>query len=77
MNQNRATRASSRFPQCRNVAPQALEKAGLATPKSMPIADVKDVDKAIEYLGLPIILKPIAGAGSLGVSRRQGNKTKR
>lgn len=33
----------------------------------MPIASVADVPKAIEKLGLPIILKPVAGAGSLGV----------
>jgi D-alanine-D-alanine ligase len=46
---------------------QALKKAGLNTPKSAEISSAADCDRVAAEVGFPMIIKPTAGAASLGV----------
>lgn len=48
-------------------AREALRKAGLATPESYLLTAASDIPGAIEKVGFPMIVKPLAGAGSQGV----------
>ena len=45
----------------------SLEEKGVPTVKSFGISSVNDVEACIEKLGFPVIVKPTAGGGSLGV----------
>ncbi|KNC79247.1 hypothetical protein SARC_08357 [Sphaeroforma arctica JP610] len=48
-------------------AREALRKAGIATPASALVKSPDDVPAAVAAVGFPMIVKPIAGAGSQGV----------
>lgn len=48
---------------------QVLDKAGLRTPKHFNATSVAECWEAAERIGFPIILKPIAGAGSADTYR--------
>lgn len=54
---------------CRNKAAlrRALEGAGLETLRFAEIADPDDVHQAVQRVGLPVVVKPVAGSGSVGV----------
>jgi len=47
----------------------ALDKAGIRTPKHVAASSVVAVWDAVESIGYPVILKPIAGAGSADTYR--------
>ena len=46
-----------------------MQDAGLATPANALIEKPEDLDAAAEKVGFPAVIKPIAGAGSMGVVR--------
>mmetsp|Transcript_51644 Transcript_51644/g.109731 ORF Transcript_51644/g.109731 Transcript_51644/m.109731 type:complete len:631 (+) Transcript_51644:91-1983(+) len=46
-----------------------LKAAGLPTPRNLLIKTPEDVEKAIEQVGFPAVLKPSSGAASLGVKK--------
>ncbi|RFB86039.1 hypothetical protein B5K11_29055 [Rhizobium leguminosarum bv. trifolii] len=46
---------------------QLLAQAGVPVPAYRLGRDVTDVEKAAEEIGLPVVLKPVAGSGSSGV----------
>ena len=48
---------------------QSLDKAGIRTPKHVAAGSVADVWEAASNIGFPVILKPIAGAGSADTYR--------
>ena len=48
---------------------QILSRAGIRTPRHVPAGDVEEVRSAVHELGFPVILKPIAGAGSVDTYR--------
>lgn len=48
---------------------RALEEAGLPTPANHLITDTEDLDAAAAKVGFPAVIKPVAGAASLGVIR--------
>ncbi len=48
---------------------QALDAAGIRTPRHVSATTVAQVWEAVERIGYPIILKPIAGAGSADTYR--------
>ena len=48
---------------------QILSRAGIRTPRHIPAGDVEEVRSAVHELGFPVILKPIAGAGSVDTYR--------
>ncbi|KNC76902.1 hypothetical protein SARC_10623 [Sphaeroforma arctica JP610] len=47
----------------------ALAEAGLRTPKSATMSSLDDVDEAMKKVPFPLVVKPTAGAGSMGVFR--------
>ena len=51
---------------------QALDKAGLRTPRHRRATSEAEVRAAIEVIGYPAIIKPIAGAGSADTHRLAG-----
>ncbi|WP_018321477.1 ATP-grasp domain-containing protein [Bradyrhizobium sp. WSM2793] len=55
---------------CRDKARQAdaLRKAGIMVPHSAAVRTVCDIREAIARVGLPAIVKPISGTGSVGVT---------
>lgn len=48
---------------------QILTRAGIRTPRHLPAGDVNTVREAVHELGFPVILKPIAGSGSVDTYR--------
>lgn len=48
-----------------------MKKAGLATPKSFILRSEKDIEQAANKIGFPAVIKPISGAGSMGVIKVQ------
>uniref|UniRef100_A0A7R9Z3D5 ATP-grasp domain-containing protein n=1 Tax=Chlamydomonas euryale TaxID=1486919 RepID=A0A7R9Z3D5_9CHLO len=46
-----------------------MEKAGLPTPLHYRIEQPEDVEKAGAHVGFPAVIKPVAGAASIGVIR--------
>ncbi|WP_105386507.1 ATP-grasp domain-containing protein [Neorhizobium alkalisoli] len=54
---------------CRNKAAlrRALQGAGLETLRFAEITDLSDVHEAVRQIGLPVVVKPVAGSGSVGV----------
>jgi len=46
-----------------------MQDAGLATPANSLIEKAADLDAAAKNVGFPAVIKPIAGAGSMGVCR--------
>jgi biotin carboxylase len=54
---------------CRNkaVQRQRLQKAGLRTPQFACVHSVQEAIAAVEKLGLPVVVKPTTGSGSVGV----------
>lgn len=53
----------------KNQMKQILSRAGIRTPRHVPAGDVEEVRSAVYELGFPVILKPIAGAGSVDTYR--------
>lgn len=51
------------------VAPSVMADAGLPTPLNALIEKEGDLDAAAAKVGFPAVIKPIAGAGSMGVVR--------
>lgn len=51
---------------------QALDRAGIRTPHHARAASDRDCREAAERIGFPLILKPIAGAGSADTHRVDG-----
>jgi hypothetical protein len=51
---------------------QALDEAGIRTPRHVAADSVAAVWEAVERIGFPVILKPIAGAGSADTYRIAG-----
>lgn len=51
-----------------------LDAAGIRTPRARRSTTVAGVRQAVEHIGYPIILKPIAGAGSLDTYRVEDAK---
>jgi biotin carboxylase len=43
---------------------QALDRAGIRTPRHIKAESTEAIREAVEAIGLPLIIKPIAGAGS-------------
>lgn len=68
--------AASRLSFDKLAAKAAMRRAGLAVPAAVPIAEaaVRDlgvgalVDRAVERLGLPLVVKPNRGGSALGVA---------
>ncbi len=54
---------------CRNKAAlrRALQSAGLETLRFAEITHLDDVRQAVRQIGLPVVVKPVAGSGSIGV----------
>jgi biotin carboxylase len=54
---------------CRNKAAQRqrLQEAGLRTPQFACVHSVQEAMAALEKLGLPLVVKPTVGSGSVGV----------
>ncbi|MBM7487962.1 biotin carboxylase [Bradyrhizobium sp. USDA 3686] len=54
---------------CRNKSRQAaaLRAAGIGVPHSTTVRDNCDIQNAITQIGLPAVVKPISGTGSIGV----------
>ena len=54
---------------CRNKGAlrRALQSAGLETLRFSEIAHVDNVRQAVQQIGLPVVVKPIAGSGSISV----------
>jgi biotin carboxylase len=50
---------------------ERVAKAGLRVPKSRRVKSEKEIRAAIEEIGYPVILKPIAGAGSADTHKVQ------
>eukprot|EP00124_Ichthyophonus_hoferi_P000806 Ihof_evm12s33 gene=Ihof_evmTU12s33 len=48
---------------------EVCEKAGVPSPRFAYLKNRSDIPAAIEYIGLPVVLKPNAGAASDGVYR--------
>ncbi|MDX1403852.1 MAG: ATP-grasp domain-containing protein [Woeseiaceae bacterium] len=48
---------------------RALDDAGIRTPRHVAVSSVAGVWEAVEDIGFPVILKPIAGAGSADTYR--------
>lgn len=46
-----------------------MQEAGLPTPGNILITDASQLGEAAEKVGFPAVIKPIAGAGSMGVVR--------
>ena len=53
---------------------QVMRSNGLPTPKVCRIKDVNDLGKAAEEVGFPAVLKPEAGAASVGVKKVDSKK---
>ena len=53
----------------KEIMKQALDDAGIRTPRHVAAQSVADVWEAIQTIGFPIILKPIDGAGSADTYR--------
>lgn len=51
---------------------ERVQRAGLRTPRSLRVRTIAEVYAAAEQLGYPLILKPIAGAGSADTYRIDG-----
>eukprot|EP01134_Creolimax_fragrantissima_P002163 CFRG2163T1 len=47
----------------------AIAKAGLRTPKSATMSTLDDIENALKEVPFPLVVKPTAGAGSMGVFR--------
>ncbi len=55
---------------CNKQAMRAeFEKAGLPSPVSHPVASLDEARGAAEQIGYRVVIKPTAGAGSIGVTR--------
>lgn len=54
---------------CRNKAAlrRALQSAGLETLRFAEITDLEELRQAVRQVGLPVVVKPVAGSGSIGV----------
>lgn len=52
---------------------QALDQAGLRTPRHVRARTINECWRAAEIIGFPLILKPIAGAGSADTYRVENN----
>ncbi|QTA82698.1 D-alanine--D-alanine ligase [Desulfonema limicola] len=52
------------------VSKQLYEKAGLKVPRYMVVKpdNIKDLDQCIKTLGLPLVIKPVNGGSSIGMS---------
>lgn len=48
----------------KEIMKQVLDKAGIRTPRHASATTVAGVQEAVERIGYPIVVKPIAGAGS-------------
>lgn len=44
-----------------------MQENGIPTPKFMPVREVADVDRAVEYIGVPVVFKTTEGSGSRGM----------
>lgn len=55
---------------CRDKARQveALARAGVAVPpRAIAVSSVEEASRAVEVVGLPAVIKPVVGTGSIGV----------
>ena len=57
----------------KEIMKQKLDEAGIRTPKHFRARSEPEVREAAEKIGYPIIVKPIAGAGSADTHRCDGN----
>ncbi len=48
---------------------EALQKAGLPSPRHFLIRAPADIPGAAQHVGFPAVIKPISGAASIGVVR--------
>jgi len=56
---------------CRNKArlTERLAAAGVPVPRSRTVSSAEEVRAAVAELELPVVIKPVSGSGSMGVSR--------
>lgn len=57
----------------KDIMKKKVREAGLRVPKSTRVRSAKDIYAAAEEIGFPIIIKPIAGAGSADTYRLDDN----
>ncbi|KAF4678173.1 Carnosine synthase 1 [Perkinsus chesapeaki] len=48
---------------------EALQKAGLPGVKHYLVRSSEDLERAVQHVGLPAVMKPVSGAASLGVEK--------
>jgi len=62
---------ASAYSICRNkhASRVALRECGLPTPKSCQVQSVEEIDRVLKEVPFPVVVKPTAGAGSMGVFR--------
>ena len=48
---------------------ETMREAQLPTPRSMLVTSLDDLSTAAKYVGYPLVVKPVAGAASIGVIR--------
>lgn len=62
---------------CRNKArlTELLAAAGIPVPRSRAVRSAAEAEAAARALGLPVVVKPVAGSGSVGVFRADDAET--
>jgi carbamoylphosphate synthase large subunit len=54
-------------PSAQYLTREAMEKAGLPTPRNARINAPEDVEPAGEHVGFPAVIKPVSGGGVYGL----------
>ena len=58
----------------KSIMKQRVKAAGLRVPHAFRCTSTKQIEEAAERIGFPLIIKPIAGAGSADTSHRGGSR---